>query len=124
MLAALNVPALLIGIAGGGLTATILSLLLGGVLSVADLPFGAEIGLLFGVLAGLVFGGLIAGRLALHSHRFHGSIVGLALAAVLIFLSRGATGISVLSVVTLALVSVLVGGLGGWIGGRRRPVSQ
>jgi hypothetical protein len=123
MLAALNVIALLIGVAGGGLAATILALLFGGILSVVGVPYGPEVGLLAGVFVGLVFGGLVAGRLAVHSHRFHGSIVGLFLAAGIIFLSRGATGVSIQAVLTLALAAVVLGGFGGWLGGRSRPVS-
>jgi len=123
MLAAVNVSALLIGVAGGGLAATILALLFGGILSVLGVPYGPDVGLLAGVFVGLVFGGLVAGRLAVHSHRFHGSIVGLFLAAVIIFLSRGAAGVSIQAVLTLALAAVVLGGFGGWLGGRSRPVS-
>lgn len=123
MLAALNVSALLIGIAGGGLAATILALLFGGALSVFGVPYGPEVGLLVGVFVGVVFGGLVSGRLAVHSNRFHGSIVGLALAAVIIVLSRGAAGVTIQAVLTMALVATVLGGFGGWLGGRSRPAA-
>jgi hypothetical protein len=87
MLAALNVSAVALGVAGGGLMATIVALGLGGLLSVVNVPNGADLGLLVGILVGLVFGGWLAGRFAVHSHRFHGSIVGLAITALIVLLA-------------------------------------
>jgi hypothetical protein len=122
MLAALNVSAVALGVAGGGLTATIVALGLGGLLSVVNVPNGADLGLLVGILVGLVFGGWLAGRFAVHSHRFHGSIVGLAITALIVLLaSLGAAEISILTVVWMAFIAIVVAGLGGWLGGRNRP---
>ncbi|HEY5891048.1 MAG TPA: hypothetical protein VIW94_10155 [Acidimicrobiia bacterium] len=121
MLAALNVTAVGLGLAGGGLVATIVALGLGGLLSVMDVDDGANLGLLVGIVVGLVFGGWVAGRGAVHSNWFHGSIVGLALAAVIIALASFAEAkISILTVIWMAFLSSLIAGLGGFLGGRSR----
>jgi hypothetical protein len=124
MLAALNVGAVALGLAGGGLTATIASLALGATLSGLGVPDGADLGLLFGVILGFAFGGWLGGRMAVHSHRFHGSVTGLLLGGLIVLLaSTGSTTLSVIDILTLALVAVVVGGLGGWLGGRNRAAS-
>lgn len=125
MLAALNIQALGLGLAGGGLIATVLALGLGGALSLAGVTDGPDIGLVVGVLLGLFAGGRIAGRMSVHSHRFHGSVVGLLLAGVIILLaSLGGASASVLNVIWLAVVAMAAGGFGGWLGGRSRPVNR
>lgn len=122
MLAALNVVAVGLGVAGGGLLATVAALGFGAILTGLEVSDGANLGLLLGVTAGLVFGGWVSGRLAVHSHRFHGSITGLILTGVLVLLaSAGAANISIWAVVTAALLGIVVGGFGGWFGGRNRP---
>jgi hypothetical protein len=121
MLAALNLPAVGLGLAGGGLTTTVLSLAVGGALSLAGVGDGADIGLLVGVVGGLFAGGWLGGRMAAHSHRFHGSVVGLLLAGLIIALAGfGNAPVSVVQVLTLALVALVIAGVGGWLGGRRR----
>ncbi|MDH3190417.1 MAG: hypothetical protein OEM39_07245 [Acidimicrobiia bacterium] len=121
MLAALNLTAIGLGLAAGGLAATLVGLVAGGLLTVIGVPDGADIGLLAGVISGLLVSGLVAGRLSVHSHRFHGSVVGLVFAGLLIALaSFGAAQVSVVTVIWLATLSAAVGGLGGWWSGRNR----
>ncbi len=107
------------GVAAGGLSITFVGFLVGGGLALFDVTNGPTIGLLIGLLVGLVVGGWIAGRMALHSNRFHGSVAGLLLGGLLILLAsfRGAS-ISVWNVLLLAFVSIVAGGVGGFIGGR------
>lgn len=125
MIAALNFGALGLGLAGGGVIGSLLGLLIGGGLTVLGLESGADLGLLVGVLAGLLSAGWIAGKQSVHSHRFHGSIVGLMFSGVLILLaSLGAAQASVLTVAWLAFVSAVLGGIGGWMGGRKRAESK
>ncbi len=120
MLAALSIQAVVMGVAAGGLAITVVGFLVGGGLALADVNNGPTIGLLIGLLAGLVVGGWIAGRMALHSNRFHGSVCGLLLGGMLILLaSLGGASASIWNVLLLALVSIVVGGIGGVIGGRR-----
>jgi hypothetical protein len=122
MLAALNVGAVALGLAGGGLVATISSLALGAVLSGLGVPNGADLGLLLGVVTGFAFGGWVGGRMAVHSHRFHGSVTGLLLGGLIVLLaSTGSAAMSIVAILTLSVVAVVVGGLGGWVGGRNRP---
>jgi putative membrane protein (TIGR04086 family) len=120
MLAALNIRAVVAGFAAGGLSATVLAFLVGGSLTLLDVENGADIGLLVGVLIGLGVSGWVSGRIAVHSHRFHGSVTALLLGGLLILLaSLGAAAASLLDVLILALVCIVVGGLGGVLGGRR-----
>jgi hypothetical protein len=120
MLAALSVQAVVMGVAAGGLSVTVVGFLVGGGLALLDVANGPDIGLLVGLLVGLVVGGWVAGRMAIHSTRFHGSVSGLLLGGLLILLaSLGGGSASIWNVLLLALVSIVVGGIGGLIGGRR-----
>lgn len=121
MLAAINPGAVILGVATGGLTASILSLLVGGGLAVGGVEQGPGIGLVVGILAGLTAGGWVAGRRARHSARFHGSVTGLLLAFVIVLIARiGGSPAPVGSVLVLALLAVIVSGLSGWMAGARR----
>lgn len=120
MLAALSVQAVVMGVAAGGLSVTVVAFLLGGGLALLDVANGPDIGLLVGLLAGLVIGGWVAGRMAVHSNRFHGSVTGLLIGGLLILLaSLGGAAASIWNVLLLALVSIVAGGIGGVIGSRR-----
>ncbi|MGF1617414.1 MAG: hypothetical protein ACFCU2_06340 [Acidimicrobiia bacterium] len=120
MLAALSIQAVVMGVAAGGLSITLVGFLVGGGLALLDVTNGPTIGLLVGLLVGLVVGGWIAGRMALHSHRFHGSVAGLLLGGLLILLaSLGEASASIWNVLLLAFASIVGGGVGGLIGGRR-----
>lgn len=121
MIAALNPGALLLGVATGGLTASILSLVFGGLLSLLNVSSGAEIGLLLGVVVGLAAGGWVSGRKARHSSRFHGAVTGLALAFILAAIAiLGGSPARTTTILWLAAISVLVAGFFGWLAGRRK----
>ena len=123
VLAALNLVALLMGVATGGLVASILALALGGALTLMNVGNGADIGLVVGVVAGLVAGGWVAGRRAPHSSRFHGAVTGILLSLVLIVIARfGGSPAGPAVVGWLALLSIVVSGLAGWLAGKRKAV--
>ncbi len=124
MLAALDILAVGLGMGAGGLSATVLSLLVGGGLTLAGVESGGDIGLAVGVLCGLAVAGWVSGRMARHSERFHGSVTGLALAGVIIVVARfGGSPAPTGTVIWLAILSAVVGGLTGWLAGRaKRPV--
>lgn len=111
----------MLGVATGGLVASLVGLLLGGGLAIAGVDSGPGIGLVAGVLAGLGAGGYVAGSRARHSSRFHGAVTGLVMAfLVMVIAVLGGSPASTLSVIWLAALSVLVAGVSGWLGGRRR----
>jgi hypothetical protein len=121
VLAALNLGAVGLGIGAGGLSATILALAVGGLLSLAGVEGGADIGLVVGIVTGLAVAGWVAGRLARHSERFHGAVTGLLLAGLIMVVARlGGSPAPTLSVVWLALLAALIAGLTGWLAGRRK----
>ncbi len=121
MLAALNLGALLISVAAGGLTASLVGLIVGGALSLTGLDNGPDIGLVTGVFAGLATGGWIAGARSRHSHRFHGMVSGLLQAFVIVIIARlGGSPASTPTVLWLALLAIVIGGLFGWLAGRRK----
>lgn len=121
MLAALNIVAIGLGLGAGGLTATLLALALGGLLTVIGVEAGADIGLVAGVVSGLAVSGWVSGRLARHSERFHGSVTGLVLAGLIIVVARmGGSPAPTLTVIWLAVVAAVVAGLTGWLAGRRK----
>jgi hypothetical protein len=121
MLAALNIAAVGLGVGAGGLSATLLSLALGGALTLIGVERGADMGLVVGVVAGLAVSGWVAGRLARHSERFHGSVTGLLLAGLIIVVARmGGSPAPTVTVVWLAVVAATIAGLTGWLAGRRK----
>jgi hypothetical protein len=125
MLAALNIAAVGLGVGAGGLSATVCALALGGLLAVLGVDNGADIGLTVGVVAGLAVAGWVSGRMAPHSHRFHGAVTGLVLAGVVVLVARlGGSPASTTSVIWLAVLAAFIGGLSGWLAGRnRRPAT-
>ena len=119
VLAALNFGAVALGVAAGGLTAAVLGLVLSGLLTVLGVEAGPDIGLMVGVLSGLAAGGWLAGRRSVHSHRFHGMVTGLVLAFMIMIIARlGGSPANTLTVIWLAVLSVVVSGLAGWLAGR------
>lgn len=114
----------MLGVGAGGLTASVVSLALGLGLGLLG-DWGPDVGLVIGILTGLAVGGWLSGRRSVHSHRFHGSVTGLVLAFVVVAIARfGGSPANTGSVLWLAVVSMVVGGLAGWLGGRRRTVSR
>jgi len=121
MLAALNIVAIGLGLGAGGLSATLLALVLGGLLTVIGVEDGADIGLVAGVVSGLAVSGWVSGRLARHSERFHGSVTGLILAGLIVVVARmGGSPAPTVTVIWLAVVAAVVAGLTGWLAGRRK----
>lgn len=121
MLAALNIGAVLTGVAAGGLAASAMGLGLGGVLTVTGVESGPGIGLVVGVLTGLATGGWVAGARARHSSRFHGAVTGLVMAFLVMMIAvLGGSPASTLSVIWLAVLSTLISGAAGWVAGRRK----
>ena len=111
----------MIGVAAGGLVASVVGLVVSGLLSVIGLETGADIGLVIGIFAGLAAGGWLAGRRAVHSQRFHGMVTGLILAFMIMVIARlGGSPASSWTVLWLALVAIVVSGLFGWLAGRPR----
>lgn len=125
MLAALNLGAVMLGVAVGALSASFLTLILSWILTVAGVESGSDIGLVVGILAGLAAGGWVAGSRSRHSHRFHGMVTGLALAFVVLVVARlGGSPASTTSVIWLAIVSIVVAGIAGWLAGRRNQTES
>lgn len=125
MLAALNFGAVMLGVAAGALSASILALALSGLLTIAGVEGGADIGLVVGIVTALATGGWVAGSRARHSHRFHGMVTGLVLAFVILVIARlGGSPASTPRVLWLALVSIVVAGLTGWLAGRHKMKGQ
>ena len=121
MLASLRIPALLLGLGVGALTAVVLSLALWLVLAAFGVDDAALAGLTVALLMGLGTGGYAAGRMAPFAQRFNGSVTGLLIAALVIAIARfGGSPAPTGQVLWLALLAVVLGGLGGTLGGRRQ----
>jgi hypothetical protein len=121
MLAALNIGAVALGVGAGALTATLVGLAVGGLLTLVGVGAGADVGLVSGILSGMAVAGWVAGRLARHSERFHGAVTGLMLAGLIIVIARlGGSPAGTGSVVWLAILAAFIAGLTGWLAGRRK----
>ncbi|HVR32218.1 MAG TPA: TIGR04086 family membrane protein [Acidimicrobiia bacterium] len=121
MLASLRVLAILTGLGIGALAATVLSLLFWAILAAIGMDDAALAGLTTAILIGFGVGGYAAGRIALVAHRFHGSVTGLAIAALVLVITRlGGSPAPTAQVLWLALLAVVFGGLGGAIAGSRK----
>lgn len=121
MLAALNVGAVALGVASGSLAASVFALVVGGGLTIAGVETGSDIGLVVGILLGLGVGGWVAGVKAKHSGRFHGAVTGLLIAFLIVVIARlGGSAAPTPTVVWLAVLSILVSGIAGWLAGRRK----
>ena len=125
MLSTISVTAIGLGLGSGGLSATVLALLIGGGLELAGVESGSDIGLVAGILGGLGVGGWVAGRMALHPARFHGALTGLLLATMIVVVARaGGSPAELVQVIWLYLLSGVVAGVAGWLAGRRAQRSK
>lgn len=121
MLAALNFGAVALGVAAASLSASIVAVVLGGVLTLTGLEGGADVGLVMGIVSGLAIGGWVAGSRALHSERFHGMVTGLLSAFVVVVIARlGDSPASTPVVIWLAILSIAISGLAGWLTGKKK----
>lgn len=124
VLAALNLGAVILGVASGGLSASLLGLLMSVTLTLAGVDEGPAIGLVVGIVSGLAIGGWVAGRRARHSSRFHGAVTGLLLAFLIVVVARlGGSPAPTPTVVWLAVLAILISGLAGWLAGRKKSSS-
>lgn len=121
MIASLRLLAVLGGIGIGSLSATVLALALWAVLAAfgsEDAPLAA---LTASVIIGFGFAGYTAGRLAPHTHRFHGAVAGLGLAALVFVIALiGGSPAPLAQILLLLALGIVIGGAGGIAGGRRR----
>jgi putative membrane protein (TIGR04086 family) len=120
VLASLRILAIGIGVGIGVLSATILSLLLWLILTAAGMDDAPLAGLTAAILIGLTIGGYASGRMAIVAHRFHGSVTGLVIAALVLVIARlGGSPAPTGQVLWLSLLAVVLGGTGGALAGRR-----
>jgi putative membrane protein (TIGR04086 family) len=120
VLASLRILAIGIGVGIGVLSATILSLLLWLILTAAGMDDAPLAGLTAAILIGLTIGGYASGRMAIVAHRFHGSVTGLVIAALVLVIARfGGSPAPTGQVLWLSLLAVVLGGAGGALAGRR-----
>jgi putative membrane protein (TIGR04086 family) len=121
VLAAVRWPAVMLGLGAGGLTATVVALVAWPLLQLAGVGGAGQAGLTLGIVTGFIAGGFVAGRMAPTAHRFHGSLAGLALAGLVLVVARlGGSPAPTPQVLWLALLALVVAGLGGVLGGRGR----
>ena len=113
--------AVMIGTAGGALVAGAVFLVALLVARAVGGDQGPAVSLSVSLLAGLAAGGYLAGRMAPFNGRFHGSMTGLAMAAVVLIIALlGGSPAPTGQVALLAFIAIVVGGISGWIGGRQR----
>ncbi|HEY7704467.1 MAG TPA: hypothetical protein VID03_06505 [Acidimicrobiia bacterium] len=121
MLGTLRWGTVLAGVGAGGVTATLSGLLVWPLLELLGVEGAPLAAITVGTLVGLGFAGWVAGRLALHSPRFHGSVAALGFAGVVLVVARlGGSPAPLLQVLILCLLAVVVGGAAGTWAGRRK----
>lgn len=125
MLASLKILPVLFGVGGGGLVATILSLVLWAGLASIGMSDAPLAGLTAAIVIGLIAAGYVAGRFAPHTQRFHGSVSGLLMSTVVYFIAvLGGSPASIGQILLLLGLGMVLGGVGGVLGGRSGPKSQ
>jgi len=125
LLGILRLRAILLG-TGGGVLGSGLTFALGAFAArVTGSETMAGIALTASVLVGFGLGGYVAGRMAPINGRFHGSITALIVAAIVIAVAAiGGSRAPLGSVLLLALIAIVSGGIGGSMGGRRPPATE
>jgi hypothetical protein len=125
VLSALRVVAVLAGVAVGGLIATVAALILWAGFSLIGISDPPGAALVAGLVLGLLGAGYVAGRMAPVFTRFHGMVTGLAVTGLVVIIARlGGSPAPTPPVVALAAIGIALGGVGGVIGGRRRPADR
>lgn len=120
MLTAIRWRAVLIGFGLGILGIAALSLAIWLVLYLLDVADATGIATTIGTLGGFAIAGWLAGRRAPFSAWFHGALAAMGIALVVVVTSRlGGSTAPTAEVLLLALLASVVGGLGGYLGGRR-----
>ncbi len=115
----------MLGIGAGALVATVVAFLLWIPLAWAGVDEAPLVGLTFAVVFGLAAGGYVAGRLAPAFSRFHGALTGLGIAGLVLVIARlGGSPAPTGRVLLLAALGIVLGGLGGIFGGRRRNLNR
>jgi hypothetical protein len=121
VLATLSFAALILGVASGGLAASLVALIVSGSLTLAGVEQGPEVGLVIGIVSGLAVGGWVAGSRAAHSSRFHGAVTGLLLTFLVVLVARfGGSPAATPTILWMAFLAIVVGGISGWLAGRRK----
>ncbi|HEY3428154.1 MAG TPA: hypothetical protein VGK83_05740 [Acidimicrobiia bacterium] len=125
LLGILRLRAILVG-TGGGVLGSGLTFVLGAFAArVTGSETIAGIALTASVLVGFGLGGYVAGRMAPINGRFHGSITALIVAAIVIAVAAlGGSRAPLGSVLLLALIAIVGGGIGGSLGSRRPPAIE
>jgi putative membrane protein (TIGR04086 family) len=120
MLAAVRWVAVVFGVGTGGLVTVLLALVVWGALAAIGLEDAPLASLTLSLLAGFVVAGNVAGRMAIHSHRFHGMLAGMGLAGLVVVVSKlGGSPAPTSQVLLLVAIALGLSGLGGVIAGRR-----
>lgn len=121
VIASLRFLAVALGVGIGSLAATVLALVFWGVLTLVGFEDAPLAGLAAAVIVGFGVSGYSAGRLAPHTHRFHGAVAGLGLAGLVLIMARlGGSPAPLGQVLLLFLLGTVIGGASGIAGGRRR----
>lgn len=125
VLGVLRPKAVLLGVTGGLLGSGLAFALLALLARMARSETIAGLALTLSVLVGFSFGSFVAGRMAIVNGRFHGSITALVVAGIVIVVAAfGGSPAPLGSVLLLALIAVVVGGIGGSLGSRRAPSDE
>ncbi len=120
VISAIRLTSIVAGVALGGLTTTVAALLLWAAFTLIGLGDPPGAALVAGLGLGLFAAGYVAGRTAPAFWRFHGMVAGLAVAGLVVVVSRlGGSPAPSPQVLLLAAIGIVLGGTGGVIGGRR-----
>ncbi len=120
MLAAVKWGAVLLGVGGGALAATVAALAFWPLLEVAGVAGAPLAALTAGILLGFAVAGYVAGRLAPAFWRFHGALAGLGLAALVVATTRmGGSPAPTSEVLILSFLAIILGAVAGTLAGRR-----
>ncbi len=120
VIASLRLLAVALGVGIGSLTATVLALVFWALLALIGFEDAPLAGLAAAVVVGFGAAGYSAGRLAPHTHRFHGSVAGLGLSGLVLIIARlGGSPAPLTQVLLLFVLGIVTGGVAGVVGGRR-----